>query len=510
MTSSIDVAKLLAMLEPARMDASHREECQEDTRADIMAVVKEWANNTESLANIFWLRGLAGSGKSTLATTLANYFREAGRLGAFLFFNRDEQSEPATILGTMAYLIGTTYPKAGAEISNALKNWANFRSSPLRVQFQKLLVDPLSADGIFDKTQRPIVILDALDESGTSAQRKRLLEIFVQYCAILPFRIFITSRSERDIFSALGRCDHVHTYELSITSVANSRDIDSYLRRRLKCIRENAPHLGLGDDWPNENDVHKLVERAAGLFVWASTALDFIGEYDPRESMKMLLEKDPQADAERAIDDLYKIALENAGNWKNRSFVADFRAVIGLVLVARRPLSHSAIDSLLRSLTKTAKSCLHTISYIGCVLQAQESKVVRFLHPSFADFLTDITRCGREYWYFDQAQYNTLLAHQCLQHLNDTLKYNMCNMTLSIPLENQSLTEDMTYACIFWIDHVCAIEEPNDIITGLVDDFLRRHLLHWFEAMSILRRSRDTIALLDRLLVWTKVSLLVS
>ena len=491
------------------MDASHREECQEDTRADIMAAVKEWADNTEALANIFWLRGLAGSGKSTLATTLANYFREAGRLGAFLFFNRDEQCDPATILGTIAYLIGTTYPKAGAEISNALKNWANFRSSPLRVQFQKLLIDPLSADGIFDKTQRPIVVLDALDECGTSTQRKRLLEIFVQYCAFLPFRILITSRSEHDILAAFGRCDHVYTHELSITSVANSHDIDSYLRRRLKSIRENALHLDLGDDWPRENDVHKLVERAAGLFVWASTALDFIEEYDPRESMEMLLERNPQADAERAIDDLYTTALENAGNWKHRSFVADFRAVIGLILVARRPLSNFAIDSLLRSLNKTAKACLHTVSYFGCVLQAQESKAVRFLHPSFADFLTDRTRCGRDYWYFDQAEYNTLLAHQCLQHLRNTLKYNMCNLTLSIPLENQSLAEDVAYACIFWIDHVCAIEGRNDIITGLVVDFLRRHLLHWFEAMSILRRSRDTIALLDRLLVWTEVSLFV-
>lgn len=494
------------MLEPARMDASHREECQEGTRSDIMTVVKEWAADTESLATIFWLHGLAGSGKSTLATTLANHFRELGRLGAFLFFSRDEQSEPATVLETIAYLIGTTYPKAGVEISSALRNWANFRSSPLRVQFQKLLVEPLSSDGVFDNTQRPIVVLDALDECGSATQRKRLLEIFVQYAADLPFRIVITSRSGHDILAAFGRCDHIHTLELSVTSEANTHDIEAYLRRRLARIRDNAPHLGLEGGWPNGDDVRKLVKRAAGLFVWASTALEFIEEYDPQESMEMLLKKDPQADAERAIDDLYATALDNAGNWKHRSFVADFRSVIGLVLVARRPLSNSAIDSLLRSLNWTAKPCLHTISYFGCVLQAQESKAIRFLHPSFADFLTDITRCHREYWYFDQAQYNVLLAQQCLQHIRDTLKHNICNLTLSMPLANQSLPEAMAYVCIFWIDHVCAIEVSNNTITSLVEDFLRQNLLHWFEAMSILRRSRDTITLLDRLLRWAIVS----
>jgi len=50
----------------------------------------------------------SGAGKSTLATTIANRFREAGCLGAFVFFNRDasESSHPSTVIKTMAYQVG--------------------------------------------------------------------------------------------------------------------------------------------------------------------------------------------------------------------------------------------------------------------------------------------------------------------------------------------------------------------------------------------------------------------
>ena len=66
---------------------------------------------------------------------------------------------------------------------------------------------------------------------------------------------------------------------------------------------------------------------------------------------------------------------------------------------------------------------------------------------------------------------------------------------------------DASYACLFWIDHICT--STNDITTILdhVYRFLHQHLLHWFEAMSILNRAKDTISLLNKLFAWAKVSL---
>jgi hypothetical protein len=79
-------------------------------------------------------------------------------------------------------------------------------------------------------------------------------------------------------------------------------------------------------------------------------------------------------------------------------------------------------------------------------------------------------------------------------------------MTLSVDLEDETLDEDVEYACVFWIEHICAIKDNIMSVIFDLHVFLNRHLLHWLEAMSILRKSRDAIGLLDKLLIWMTVS----
>ena len=79
----------LQKLKPAEMDASDRSECLPGTRTEVREFISRWATDITSDKKILWIHGFAGSGKSTLATTIANFFRDRGRLGAFLFFDRD-------------------------------------------------------------------------------------------------------------------------------------------------------------------------------------------------------------------------------------------------------------------------------------------------------------------------------------------------------------------------------------------------------------------------------------
>ena len=72
------------------MDASDRTGCLHGTREDLLRSITEWATNLSGEQRLFWLHGVAGCGKTTLATTIANVFREQDRLGAFLFFDRDD------------------------------------------------------------------------------------------------------------------------------------------------------------------------------------------------------------------------------------------------------------------------------------------------------------------------------------------------------------------------------------------------------------------------------------
>ncbi|KZP04029.1 hypothetical protein FIBSPDRAFT_968475 [Athelia psychrophila] len=93
-------------------------------------------------------------------------------------------------------------------------------------------------------------------------------------------------------------------------------------------------------------------------------------------------------------------------------------------------------------------------------------------------------------------------ATLCLQRMNAGLKCNMYNTTLSAHLTTEVLPEELVCACQFWVDHICnnGIFEST-MMTTLVA-FLRTHLLHWFEAMSLMKKSEEIAPMLHRVAIW--------
>jgi hypothetical protein len=400
------------------MDASRRTSCLHDTRTDILKFVVDWVNDTRSEQKMLWIHGLAGSGKSTLSTTIANIFRDSGQLGAFLFFDRDvtERNDPMTVIKTIAHQLGISDPSIGAAIRTAIETSPNMLTSPLDRQFQKLVLDSLQDVGPHSPTI--VIVLDALDECGTADERAGLLTVLAENFINLPtvIRTVVTSRAEIDIYNAFTSQHHILAHELDITSPRNSDDVLSYFRHRMALIRNTNVHLRLGTDWPGGEVLHRLVLRASGLFVWASTASEFIGGHDPRKRLDVILRGDVASGAEDAVDGLYRTALESVGRWNDEDFVADFRNILGVILLARQPLSNAAVDALLHL---SERPSIHTISLLGCVLQGRPT--VRILHPSFADFLMTKERCGRDIWLFNWSTCHRQLAFRCLDRMEAVL-----------------------------------------------------------------------------------------
>jgi hypothetical protein len=493
----------LRMLEPAQMDASTRSECLPGTRTDILQYLLAWALNQSVEQQVLWVHGLAGSGKSTLSTTIANSLQERGRLGAFMFFNRgvEERSRSSNIIRTLAYQLAMFHSRIAAAVAASIEITPRVAQSPLHIQFAHLLVKPLAS---LPMTEAPIVIvLDALDECGGADDRKALLAILAAESLHLPqfIRIIITSRTERDIRTAFISKPHIHVLELDLSSEQNTKDISLFLCSRMEDIRVANDSLPLAHGWPGDSTISALVARAAGLFIWASTACHFIEGHDPRKRLGILLRHDIHTKAESALDALYMMALESVGRWDDEDFRADFCSIMGAIIVAKNPLSDSTIDELL-SLDRPSS---HTISMLGCVLRWNRTEPVCIIHPSFADFLTDRLRCGSNAWYIDAPSHNKRLACQSIYHLDAMLRRNLCNLTLTRSPVEVALPQAISYACNSWIDHIYLITDGSEMVGDMLEKFLFRHLLHWLEAMSILKKSRTTIPLIHRLLEWLRV-----
>lgn len=491
-----------------------RTECIPGTRLDLIKFATEWVLDPSTNERVLWFHGVAGSGKSTLSTTLASLFQEMHRLGAFVFFNRGvaERNNPEPVIRTLSYHLARFDPRIGRAVATVIDTIPDIVQSPSRMQFLKLVVEPLgSVEGL--QSEGPIVIiLDALDECGKPEERKELLNTLANLTSSLAsiVRIIILSRPEHDIQRHLER-DHIRAQKLNINSDNTKHDIKLFVCQRMSDIRNANLDLRLPHDWPGRIKILALVDKASGLFVWASTACNFIDTYNPEKQLEVILQAGKANNAESALDHLYITALKSAGDiWSNIDFSADFRSIMGLILVARDTLSVSSLEKLLR--LEDNKPLSHALRRLACVLYYNAA--IRILHPSFGDFLSSRERCQSDAWYIDMVSYNCRAASQCLNHLDAHLQYNVCNLpypaTSNIDSWNTiaQLPGDIAYACVYWVDHICGLQDASAAGEWL-ETFLFRHMLHWIEAMTILKKIKSAIRMMQTLIDWIDVRFLL-
>ncbi|TCD69247.1 POC1 centriolar protein [Steccherinum ochraceum] len=494
----------LRKLNATELDASSRPCCLPSTRFDLLQDITTWTMTPTSEAkNILWLHGLAGSGKSTVATTLANFFRDLRRLGAFVFFNRDEpeKSAPSRVIRTIAAQLAAFDPRIGQAIARAIDNIPSICESPLALQFTEFIVKPLTTIETLALEGPIVVVLDALDECGTPATRESLLSVLAEQSAHLPsfLRIIITSRTEVDITDALELHPNIRNQELDIATSTNESDIAAFFRERLHTIRTKRKNraLSLPADWPGEEAIQSLTKRAAGLFVWASTACAFIDGHDPRARLHMLLHGDVTSTPIRALDALYSTALAAAGDWDDPDFVSSFQEILGTIVVSKEPLTVDIVDALL-GLPADASS-VHTIERFGCVLSWGIDQPIRTLHPSFVDFLTTPERCQRSEWFIDTGAHHRRVALKCLDHMEQYFKDDS-----AVPSAESVIPASVAYACNFYISHLASVPSNIADIATRVSNFLSDHLHDWLDAMDRLKATESVVSLLTTLLEWVR------
>jgi NACHT domain len=505
----------LKRLNPVPMNASSRPECLPNTRQELLKSITDWLTTPSPDQNIFWLHGLAGSGKSTIATTIAEYFRELGRLGAFMFFDRNNSSgsEPATVVPTLCYKLASFDPTIRAAVCAQIECDSSVTEASLRVQFTKLLREPLASLTASHIKGPVIIVLDAFDECGRPSSRKNLLALLAHDFAKFPpaFRFVITSRRELDIEAAFFGCSHIMIRELDIVNDANVSDISLYLHHHMSSFQ--GPMFQLASDWPGEEKMEALAQSSAGLFIWASTAIKFIAEgHHPDQQLNVLLCPHPR-EAEAALDALYETALSAAAKWDRDQVTSDFCAVLGAIVTAREPLSDTTLDHILG--LDGSQSSIFILSRLHCLLQWTRGQTVKVLHASFADYLTDVSRCGSQPWYIDVYAHHQCLALGCFQIMKMGLKFNICELETSYVSNDDVVDLDdriqnhvpvyLAYACRFWVDHLKETKFAAATLSDL-DDFLSHRFLFWLEVISLVKKVHIASPALLSTASWTMVS----
>jgi hypothetical protein len=493
--------------------------CLPNTRVKLLEQVIEWSKDNNGKP-IFWLNGMAGTGKSTIARTVAEFLASQQRLGASFFFKRGEgdRGNAMRFFTTIATDLMVRVPEIGPSIKKAIDDDPGIYNKPLKDQFEKLLFLPLS--GIASSQPLELfVVIDALDECERDRDTREILQLLsrMKDLTSVSLRIFVTSRPEFHVRFEFKRMPD-GTYEDLILHEAPRKtiehDIHVYLEHELTRIREER---SLPLEWPGERIIQKLVNMAVPLFIFAATVCRFVGEIsgNPRRRLDDILgyEADDVGKLGMTYLPILNSLFTTQYSKEKVKLSIEFQEIVGSIVVLESPLS---INSLARLLGKPKDDISCRLDSLHSVLSIpdREDVPVRLLHLSFRDFLVDASNEKTLFWVDERARHESLASH-CLALMSrpEGLRQNMCGLQ-SVILRSEieegkitsCLSSELQYACRYWVYHLkqsqCRIGDADS-----TDKFLRKHFLHWLEAMSLIGESNRVSHLIQTLCALVTVRL---
>lgn len=363
-------------------------------------------------------------------------------------------------------------------------------------------------------------MVDALDECDEDKDITAILQCLVDLNGLKTTRLYIciTSRLETQIRLGFRAMPGIVYHDLVLHDIPRAivdQDISVFFREKFKEVRDVFEDLA--SDWPGDENINLLVQRAEGLFIYAATVCRFIKgdeQWPPQDLLEMFLPSDgsePQYKSKHSmpftsptweLDEMYCQILQHSFRQVQRNIdeVAElFKQVVGSLALLSEPLSAVALARLLGlPIVWINLRLRHLHSVLN--IPKDQGGPIRLLHPSFREFLLDNKRCSDSHFWVDERQAHRSLAVNCMQLMSKGLRQDICRVsapgTLVANVEpsvvKKFLPPEVQYACLYWIQHLqkssaelCDSDE--------VYQFLRDHLLHWLEALGWMGKTSEGI-----------------
>jgi len=481
-------------------------------------------------------------------------------LGGSFFFRQEDNKRNSTeaFFTTLAVSLAQRLPILKKHIVTAVKNNQNIGTKYISQQADKLIIEPLLA---MEKEShllipiRIIVVVDALDECVDRSEAVLLLQQFSRLSCFdqVEIRVLMVSRREPHIVNEMSEMRHygLQLQKIRIQSPTTTVSPDAKfggsgaddapsqasespkrvddITRFLQHERDQiAKRHKISASWLGTDDIAQLHAKCDGLFIYAATACRFLddGDSELREQrLDALLrgEGSPQT----RLDDIYRVVLcfplQNRSEKEGAQLLFRIRQILGVIMMLFTPV---AIPTLHHFLPEMKKDTLDLrLKQLHSVLDVpeDESQPIELVHASFSDFLLDEKRSGN--LAINTIEAHTRLFQQSLGIMERELRQDMCDLQLPAQLVselspgkvNGHLSPQLRYACRYWGDHFDAIDNLREGAStawlqddGIIHGFLKRQLLFWLEALSLIQELPTAIYTIISLSEMVNVSVIFS
>jgi hypothetical protein len=490
--------------------------CTPGTRVSILEAIIRWIlDMSPNGERVYWLSGQAGAGKSTIAFEIACRLQNLAidsenrvMLGATFFCSRQflDTSSPSSIIRTLVYHLALR----SRPFRDALKEHGKFETvdhGP-RSQLMGLLVVPwkMSAKGRRAAGEPcfaiPIDAIDELEGTGGVEFLSTLLGVAEQE-DLSGLKFLITSRSEPALVERIESFPHKRVCRLEHVRIEeSSADIKIYLISKLA-------------ECATSEQIETLVLEADGLFIHASTVVEYLKGRDVEEQKSLLqrllsppssVPRRPSRAATASLDRLYlqilQTSLVDPREADDEEVFQDALSILHTFICTIQRTSTSVAVAILNASrvqdsvlldNGIAKGVLHRLY---AVLYSRNGQVMWF-HKSFPDFLFDKNRSRQ--FFCDHEQHHFRLTDGCFRIMMDELKFNMANISSSHHLDcdnptlsaciNANIPMPLQYASGNWSGHlILTHHDAQGRLAEILEHLLQLPILFWIEVMNLLRQ----------------------
>ncbi|KLO15491.1 hypothetical protein SCHPADRAFT_263677 [Schizopora paradoxa] len=299
-----DMSFLRNKLEPSdqlRMDNGW----MDGSRETVMSTVDTWLESCDE-PNVLWLSGAPGAGKSAIASIIVKKLHDSSSEFdktyncAKFFIKRGHTTldDPRTIWRSIAMglvdssLTDRWYRSLKVDVLEVMtQRVSNLYPKDVSIedQFRDLICRPLN--NLFKLTAGPsssrrvVVVIDALDECNLSdtenqEQWSAFLGTVVRWSTELPktCKLFLTSRLESAIEEKLKEISRPLVLNTgNDVSDESIRDIELLFKKRFE------------EKKVEQKQIEELAKYAAGLFIWATTVIEYVNHGDFGDRLEEVL-----------------------------------------------------------------------------------------------------------------------------------------------------------------------------------------------------------------------------
>lgn len=348
-----------------------------------------------------------GAGKSTIARSVAHWAADKGILGGSFFCSRNDsqQKDAGLVVPTIAFHLSELDIAFRQELVSVVRHWDGIDKETPSQQLERLVIKPLLT--INRRSDPLLLIVDALDERTDAIASRELILGFLS----LPhdrhdfrgLKILTTSRPEipeREAFQSVPSARWKDIILHRIDGHVVDADIQMYLHAKLLTSVPSPPISGESatrNSWPPEHLVDQLVEKSAGLFIFATNVCRFIeSPGDRAEQLTQIASvSESHNEGEYGLDHLYRRTISAAIKDLPDSKVNNLRTVLGTIILLQQPMIQPNICLLLGTARNHVEGMLSRFHSV-LVIPSNGHDFVHLFHSSFRGFIPSNTGCSNK------------------------------------------------------------------------------------------------------------------